>query len=292
MKQYSIGELEHISGIKAHTIRVWENRYALLKPERSEGNTRYYSENDLKKLMMVALLNKNGLRISKIANMDLDQLQDMADQPGDSNVFFPQLIDSLLLYSIQFDENKLIELMNSLIDQYGIEVSFRKVVFPFLRKVGVLWLSGKITPGHEHFFSNLCRQKLFAEIDKMPPSTPEKPHYVLFQPSWDLHELGILFYFLLLRKNHFPSTYLGQAVPATDAISAINTTQAAYAISSFIAPTSPSEIESFLQAILEGTQHTKLLLTGPHLNFQVERLSERIIVFRSIEELKKIVESN
>jgi len=291
MKQYSIGELERISGIKAHTIRIWENRYGLLKPERSEGNTRYYSDDELKKLMMVALLNKNGLRISKIANLELGQLQNMADQLDEGNNFFPQLIDSLLLHSIQFDENKLVEEMNSLIDQYGIEISFRKVVFPFLRKVGLLWLSGKITPGHEHFFSNLCRQKLFAEIDKLPPALPEKPHFVLFQPYWDLHEIGILFYSMLLRKNHFPSTYLGQAVPASDAISAINATQAAFAISSFISPTSPSEIETFLKSVLEGTEHTKLLLTGPHLNFPVDRISGRITVFHSIEELKKIIET-
>lgn len=287
--KYSIGDLERLSGIKAHTIRVWETRYRLFSPERSEGNTRYYSESDMKKLLLVALLNKNGFRISKVAEMSEKEMDELAQQQTDTRNTFEQIIDSFLLYSIEFSQSDLIDLLNKTLDQYGIEVTFRQVVFPFLRKVGTLWLSGKITPGHEHFFSNICKQKLFAEVDKLEPPQTDNLQVVLFQPEWDFHELGILFYNLLLRRNGISCTYLGQAVPVSDACEAIASMKAKYAISSFITPASKETIENYIIPIIERSPETHFLLTGPHITFSFDRFNDRITIFRSIDQLKKLI---
>lgn len=266
---------------------MWENRYGLLKPVRSEGNTRYYDEQEVKKLMMAAHLNKQGLRISRIAVMSEEELGIATREFETTNNSFSQLIDLFLIYSVQFNEPELVRLFNQVLEQYGLEKTFRLIIFPMLQKIGVLWLSGKITPGHEHFFSNLCRQKLFAEIDRLPAKPANRPHVVLFLPFWDLHELSILFYSYLLKKNGYPCTYLGQAVPANDATETIFATQATMAICSFITAASEEDVEAYLFPIAEKSGNTCFYITGPQLVSAPKH--ERIIVFETIEDLKILI---
>jgi MerR family transcriptional regulator, light-induced transcriptional regulator len=285
MKLYSIGELEVLSRIKTHTIRMWEQRYQLLTPERSEGNTRYYSEGQLMKLLNVALLNKSGMKISHIARLSEKELHEKTNEAALTDNSLDVAVEQLMVASMNFDEKKIAELFNSYHKTYGIEDTFEKIIFPYLRVVGNLWVNGKITPGHEHFFTNLCKLKLFSVIDQLPLPGNTKPAILLCQPEWDYHELGILYYNYLFRKAGYQSTYLGQAVPVADAVQTAKTVKAGYIITTFIGPTTKEQIVKYIEELVNGTENTEMFVSGPHVDFPITQFGKRLTVFRSMDVL-------
>lgn len=285
MKQYSIGELEVLSRIKTHTIRVWEQRYHILIPDRSEGNTRYYSENQLKKLLKIALLNKSGMKISQIVKLNEEEIDEKANEISLNTENIDIAVEQLMNASINFDQNKIKEFIDLYNHQHGVIDTFEKVIFPYLRVVGNLWVSGKITPGHEHFFTNLCKQKLFSEIDRLPLPESKDPGILLCQPEWDYHELGILYYLFLLRKAGYFCTYLGQAVPIIDAVETANSLNKKYIITTFIAPTTREKVINYIDKLVNRTTNNTIYVSGPHVDFPITQYGKRVIVFRSIDEL-------
>ncbi|MBN2263760.1 MAG: MerR family transcriptional regulator [Prolixibacteraceae bacterium] len=288
MKHYSIGELELLSRIKTHTIRVWEQRYKLLVPERSEGNTRYYNENQLKKLLKVALLNKSGIKISHIVEMSDQELSQKADEIILNTGNIDLAVEQLMNASLNFDQNKTKSFFDQYIQLYGLENTFEKIIFPYLRVVGNLWVSGKITPGHEHFFTNLCKLKLFAEIDKLALPTNNESGVLLFQPEWDYHELGILYYMYLFTKAGYFCTYLGQAVPIKDAIQTANTLKKKHIITTFIGPTTHENVLEYIDKLVTGTKNSTIYVSGPHVDFPLNQYKNRVMVFQSVNDLIKL----
>jgi len=219
MGNYSIKELEQLSGIKAHTIRIWEKRHNIIAPTRTATNIRLYSDNDLKKIINVSLLNNSGIKISHIADMTSDEMNsrvlELSDRHNEASVH----IDQLVLAMIDMEEELFERTLSSLILRYGFERAVTEVVYPFLDKIGILWQTGNITPAHEHFISNLIRQKIIVAIDGLPvpPKTADK--IILFLPEGELHEIGLLFYHYLTRKSGLRTYYLGQSVPHHDLVS-------------------------------------------------------------------------
>jgi DNA-binding transcriptional MerR regulator len=282
MKLYSIGELEVLSQIKAHTIRIWEQRYNLLEPTRSEGNTRYYSEDQLMKLLNVALLNKSGVKISTIAKYSSSELTEKAAQVALQDKSLEHAVEQLMVASLNFDQKTIADLFDSYNQLYGVEDTFEKIVFPYLRVVGNLWVTGKITPGHEHFFSNLCKLKLFAVIDQLPLPETGKSSILLCLPEWDYHELGILYYHYKFRKAGYHCTYLGQAVPAIDVKQTAKTIRANYIITTFIGPTTPERVLKYIEDLLDGCT-ADLLVSGPNIDFEISNYNGRVTVYRSMD---------
>ena len=170
MAVYSIKDLEKLCGIKAHTIRIWEQRYDIVKPKRTKTNIRYYMDTDLKILLNVALLNRNGLKISKIAGMSQDEIArkvseiSVIDFDGDAK------LDALMLSMIEMDELKFDRIVSTNIRQIGFERTMLEVIYPFLDKLSLMWLTGSIVPAQENFISNLIRQKIVVAIDSLPHS--------------------------------------------------------------------------------------------------------------------------
>lgn len=283
MKLYSIGELEILSRIKSHTIRIWEQRYRLLEPTRSEGNTRYYSEEQLMKLLKVALLNKSGIKISHIARMSNDELIEETTRVALSEITLDVAVEQLMLASLNFDQQTITDLFDAYNQKYGIEASYEKIIFPYLRVVGNLWVNGKITPGHEHFFTNLCKLKLFSVIDQLPMPAKSDSSILLCQPEWDYHELGILYYNYLFRKAGYHCTYLGQAVPAIDVIQTAKTVHSNYIICTFIGPTTQEQIIHYIEQLIKGTDKAEILISGPHVDFEMDSYGGRVTVFRSMD---------
>ncbi|HOO85239.1 MAG TPA: MerR family transcriptional regulator [Prolixibacteraceae bacterium] len=285
MKHYSIGELELLSRIKTHTIRVWEQRYKLLEPERTEGNTRFYNESQLKKLLKVALLNKSGIKISHIVEMSDQELSQKADEIILNTGNIDLAVEQLMNASLNFDQNKTKTFFDQYIKLYGIENTFEKIILPYLRIVGNLWVSGKITPGHEHFFTNLCKLKLFAEIDKLELPTNKESGVLLFQPEWDYHELGILYYMYLFTKAGYFCTYLGQAVPIKDAIQTANTLKKKHIITTFIGPTTQENVLEYIDKLVTETKNNTIYVSGPHVDFPLTQYKKRVMVFQSVNDL-------
>lgn len=211
---FSIRDLEHISGIKAHTIRIWERRYHLFEPIRSETNIRSYDQKSLQKLLNVALLLDNGFKISKIAELPENdlykitrELQINSDQPG-------QAIDNLKLSMLNFDRGQFDQIYYQLLEKNSFRDIFLNTFVPFLEEIGMLWLTKTITPAHEHFITNLIRQKVLIQTEKAQQLPTLHDHtFALFLPINETHELGLMYLHYELLLKGYNSIYLGQSVP-------------------------------------------------------------------------------
>ncbi len=212
---YSIKDLEKLSGIKAHTIRIWEQRYNLIKPKRTQTNIRYYDDEELRKLLNVALLNKNGYKISHIANFSPANMNQIvsdlsATDPKSSHS------DNLTIAMINMDEGKFHQIIDSKIKTLGFEQMMMDVIFPFLDKLYLLWLTGSINSAHENFISNLIRQKIIVAIDKIKKNIDNKVKFMLYLPEGEQHELSLLFMYYLIRSRGYMVFYLGQNISIED----------------------------------------------------------------------------
>lgn len=288
MGKYSIKELEQLSGIKAHTIRIWEKRHKLIDPSRTATNIRYYSDDDLKKIINVSLLNNNGLKISRIADMTLEQMNqkilEISQAKNDSLIY----IDQLVLAMVDMEEESFERILNNMILRLGFENTISDVVYPFLEKIGILWQTENITPAHEHFISNLIRQKLIVAIDglPLPPRTAKK--VLLFLPEGELHELPLLFYHYITRKQGWKTYYLGQNVPHNDLISVFNVHHPDLMITSIIT-SSAVPVEDYLKRISTDFPGITILASGQQLQkFQSQKVFQ-VQPFKTVEHLKSLL---
>ncbi|PWG04816.1 MerR family transcriptional regulator [Polaribacter aquimarinus] len=213
-QDFTIKDLENISGIKAHTIRIWEKRYDLLHPKRTNTNIRYYSNDSVQKLLNIVLLNKNNFKISKIAKMSDEELLIQSRELAFSSGINDEAINSFKLSMFQFDKVLFNNTYNKLLHKKTFREIFKDVFIPFLADIGLMWQTDTLLPAHEHFISNLIAQKIQINTEKLQYSvTNSNKSYVLFLPENEIHELGLLYlnYELVLRGNH--TIYLGQSLP-------------------------------------------------------------------------------
>jgi DNA-binding transcriptional MerR regulator len=220
MAVYSIRELERLSGIKAHTIRIWEKRYNLIDPHRTNTNIRYYTDNDLKKILNVAVLNRQGIKISNIARLNDLELKEEIIRVTRSNHSEDTIVDSLAIAMIDLDEYMLEAIIDKSISKIGFKSTVIDVFYPFLEKIGILWQSGEVNPAQEHFISNLIRQKIISAVDHLPNSfNPKAKKFMLLLPEGEWHEIALLFAYYLLKESKHEVIYLGQSVPYADVLS-------------------------------------------------------------------------
>ena len=219
MAVYSIRELEKLTGIKAHTIRIWEKRYELIEPHRTNTNIRYYSDANLKKILNVAILNRQGMKISHIAMLSDLELREAIMNETASTSSHETMIDSLVVAMIDLDPY----ILNDIIDKSASKIGFREtvtsVLYPFLHKIGLLWLSEQVNPAQEHLVSSLIRQKIIAASEKLPNTfDPGGKKFLLMLPEGEWHEIGLLFAQYLVKEARHEVLYLGQSVPYSDVL--------------------------------------------------------------------------
>ncbi|RCS27180.1 MerR family transcriptional regulator [Polaribacter sp. WD7] len=213
-QDFTIKDLENISGIKAHTIRIWEKRYNLLQPKRTSTNIRYYSNDSVQKLLNIVLLNNNNFKISKIAKMSDKEMLLKSRELAFESAINDEAINSFKLSMFQFDKVLFNNTYNKLLHKKTFRDVFKDVFIPFLTHIGLLWQTDTLLPAHEHFISNLIAQKIQINTEKLQYSVSNSNKtYVLFLPENEIHELGLLYlnYELVLRGNH--TIYLGQSLP-------------------------------------------------------------------------------
>ncbi|MEM1405601.1 MAG: MerR family transcriptional regulator [Bacteroidota bacterium] len=263
MGNYSIKELEKLSGIKAHTIRIWEKRHSIIEPARTDTNIRYYSDEDLKKILNVSILNNHGFKISQIASLTrsdlVDNVKKLSEEKTDTGIY----IDQLTLSMIDFDEPKFEKLLAGYILKLGFERTLLEVVYPFLTKIGVLWLSNNISPIQEHFITNLIRQKIVVAIDGITTKPAENAKkVVLFLPENEMHEIGLLFFHYLLKNMGFLTYYLGQYVPLADLERSVKRLQPDYLVASISYSPSLKQLNKFLTELNERFTAINIYITG------------------------------
>lgn len=288
MGKYSIKDLEKISGIKAHTIRMWERRYGLIEPQRTETNIRFYSDCDLKRLLNVSILNHNGIRISHIAGLtDAEIKNRVLDLSIDGRSSSVQ-IESLMVAMLELDETKFLNGLSSSIIKLGFEVSVETVLFPFLERIGVLWQAGTINPAQEHFISNLIRQKLFVAIDnEMQSPVQNGPRIIMFLSEHEQHEIGLLFYNLLARKEGMNVVYLGAGVPLEDLSLVHRLRPADVFMTSFITAMDKQEMEDLLREYHKRFPDIPFYLSGLQMELLQPELPEGFTVVNKVRVFKE-----
>lgn len=216
MRRFSIKDLEHLSGVKAHTIRIWEQRYQVLEPMRTDTNIRYYSGEELKHLMNVATLVSNGQRISKVAELSRAEVARVAGELNLTNLSPEGIAGQMKQSMLDYDEALFTALSSRYAEEHGFERLFTQVYLPFLEEVGLLWLSDAICPAQEHFLSQLIRQQLYARLAAMPLVASPERVLVHFLPEGETHELSLLFLHYLAKARADHSIFLGSSVPFAD----------------------------------------------------------------------------
>lgn len=210
MQLFSIRDVERLSGIKAHTLRMWEGRYGLVLPHRKESQHRFYTNDDLRRILRVSWLYHQGYKISHIASLSEEAIAQMIDKEVRSGVFFVEQMNDLLQASKDMNDALFETTLFGAIMQLGLERAVVHVLYPFLEKVGLLWMNEELHPAQEHFASHLIRNLLIRQINELPPVTTNQENSILlFAPEEEFHEIPLLFTYYLLRKNGYPTIYLG-----------------------------------------------------------------------------------
>lgn len=289
--KYSIKDLERLSGIKAHSIRIWEKRYNLFEPQRSLTNIRSYTDNDLKKLLNIALLKDSGFKISNIASMSSVAVQNEVLKLQDDTSDVEVAINRMITAVVEVNEAEFERTISDILIDFDFETLVIEYLFPFLNRIGILWQTGSITPAQEHFISNIIRTKLIVATDKLPiPIHYKKQSFLLFLREGELHEIGLLFCNYLIRKLGFKTVYLGQSVPLTDLISIQNHYKADYLLTSLINSNQTELVDTYLENLVHIFSEHKIVALGNLLS-ESEFESSQLEKYLSYAEFKQNLQS-
>lgn len=289
--KFSIKDLENLTGIKAHTIRIWEKRYNLFSPKRTDTNIRYYDLESFQKLLNVSYLNNNGYKISKIAELAPREIPKLVREIAFSSNLESHAINSFKLSMLNFDQKLFYKTYESLLKDKPFKDIFYDVFIPLLTEIGLLWQTNTITPAHEHFLTTLIRQKLLINTElilaeSQPKSTKT---FVLFLPDNEIHELGLMFLNYKIVANNYNCIFLGQSVPINGLVDILNYYDDLIFLSYFTIKPLKEEIEDYIKEfdkkILQKS-NAEFWILGQMLNsLDLENLPPKITPFKSIKEV-------
>jgi DNA-binding transcriptional MerR regulator len=289
MDSFSISELAQYSGIKSHTIRIWEKRYHALKPHRSMGNTRHYDSRQLKRLLNISALLDSDYRVSELCSMSDENLSLLnnkillAKSPAPADYFISHLIAAALTY----DEPRFTNIFSHCLLRYGMRDTYTLVLYPTLNRIGLMWLSDSLPTANEHFISNLIRQKLFTAIDSLPPAKPDSPRWILFLPENEFHELGLLLANYLIRLSGQRVIYLGGNVPESSVRSAVKELKPENVLLSFVHHDLVINIQKYLDRLRKDLPVNNIYVAAnPELYYQL-KAGKKIRFLGSAEDLAK-----
>lgn len=287
MTHYSIKDLQNFTGIKAHTIRMWEKRYNIVEPKRTNTNIRYYDDDDLKKLINISILNRNGYKISAIVSLSDSAISEEILSLAHTLNDFESQIEGLVVSMIDFDENMFEKIFNTAVIKMGFEDAVINILYPFFEKIGVLWQIGTITTSHNYFISNLVRQKIIVAIDGLVTSFTNKTKtYLLFLPEGEHHELGLLFYQYILKKNNYTIIYLGANVPDECLIELTKSEKINGLMTSVKAPLKQDEFVEYIKDLSKKFNSKPIYISGFGINSLGDMLPENISFFKNPREFK------
>lgn len=290
VRNYSIKDLEQLSGIKAHTLRIWEQRYSLLSPKRTDTNIRYYDDADLRLILNVALLNEHGYKISKIAKMSSEQIAQEVLRLTERSFTYEDQIHALTICMVEMDEARFDKIISTNILKIGFEMTMIHIIYPFLSKIGVLWQTGSIHPGQEHFISNLIRQKLIVAIDGQVQQEGGKK-FLLFLPAGELHEISLLFSCYILKANGHKVIYLGQNTPNVDLNAVYQVHRPEYLLT--VVTTSPpaEDLQDYIFSLSSRFHESTILISGYQVLGQDLNFPDNVRVLHYLKDIKEYLAS-
>jgi DNA-binding transcriptional MerR regulator/methylmalonyl-CoA mutase cobalamin-binding subunit len=290
---FSIKDIEAVSGIKSHTLRIWEQRYGIIAPKRTDSNIRYYDDDDLKFILNISILNRHGYKISEIAKMSKDLINETILQlSGHQNTNYDGHVKNLISCMLSFDEYGFHKTLTTNIIQQGLETTMVKIVFPFLIEVGILWQVGSIHPSHEHFASNIIKQKLYVAIDgNVGRYADTRKRFLLFLPESEQHSIGLLFANYVLRSRGQDVLYLGQEVPLEDLKGAFVAQNPDYILTLLTSAHINIDKQKYIDEITRYWPHSQLLLAGIQFLDQSLKLPDNARVIKKMEDFITWVDS-
>lgn len=290
MSDYSIKDLERYSGIKAHTLRMWEQRYNLLTPHRTETNIRTYSNADLRHILNVSFLNNQGIKISHIAKLSAKEIHSRVLGIAESTIVPSIQIDSLIAAMIGYDEEGFEKTVELCCKKIGFDKTMTDVIYPFLQKLGVMWHAGMATPGQEHFVINLIRQKIIVAINNQAHITDKtSKKFLLYLPENEYHEVALLYYNYFLRNHGFRTTYLGQSVPYEDLIKAYKQIKPDFLLAIITCPKEELNTQEHLLKLSKDFSKAKIFLSGYEQSFSQLQIPENIFLFKNPPQLSTLL---
>lgn len=289
MHSFTIKDLEKLSGIKAHTIRIWEQRYSFLKPARTDTNIRFYSNEELKTILNVALLNKYGFKISHIDRMTNTQIKEQILALNQAEAQKERIVNSLIEYMISLDMDSFEELLDGFINTKGIEKTLSQVIFPFLEKIGILWLTNHVNPAQEHLVTNIIRQKLIMGIQHAKSPINIDKSVLLFLPEGEYHELGLLFINYLLKTKGVSTIYLGSSIPINDIDFVVKLKKPDYIYTHLTTCGSKFNFEKFIALFSKKFPNTPVIISGQLAQTHQKRIAPPIYFKKSVSEVMDFV---
>jgi DNA-binding transcriptional MerR regulator len=291
MSNYSIKDLEQLSGIKAHTLRIWEQRYNIINPKRTDTNIRTYDDKDLKLVLNIALLKDHDYKISEIAKLSLEQLSKEVLAISDKQLNYPDQIHALTIAMIDIDEERFEKIMSTNILQFGFENTMINIIYPFLSRIGTLWITGSIGPAQEHFITNLIRQKIVVAIDgQIIKPTADSKKYILYTPEGEFHEMPLLFANFILRARNNKVIYLGQSMPFSELEFICEHHKPDCLFTVITSTPGQDDIQQYINKLGDTFPDVKILLTGYQVIAQGLDLPKNIEVVSNVRQLMEFAE--
>ncbi len=289
---FSIKDIEAVSGIRCHTLRIWEQRYGIIQPKRTDTNIRYYDDEDLRFIINISILNRHGYKISEIAKMNGDQIKEAILKFVEHQNEYESQIKGLISAMLSFDEYQFHKIITTSVIQLGLENTMIKIVFPFLNEVGILWQIGSIHPSHEHFASNIVKQKLYVAIDGQVGRYAEnRKKFLLFLPEREQHSIGLLFANYLLRSRGQQVLFLGQEVPVDDLKDACAGQQPDYIFTILTAAHIDVDKQKFIDTLSEYWPKTQIFVAGIQFSNCDLQYPENVRVIKKMDEFIQFTNS-
>jgi MerR family transcriptional regulator, light-induced transcriptional regulator len=290
MINYSINDIEKLSGVKAHTIRIWEKRYNILPTRKTETNIRYYLEEDLQLILNIAHLNRSGTKISKIACMKSEEIQQKVAGLHDVHSAFESELNGLMLSLLDLNEYRFLKIINHNIRAKGFENTLDEVIYPLLDKLGEMWMAGSVKAVHESFINNIVRRKISIEIDKLTIEyNDDSPKFLIYLPEYENHELSILYAFYILKKYGANTLYLGPQISLIDVKDAVEIFKPHYIFTLFNDGYSEAPLQPYIDELTKIAPEAKVLLTGYKVFQQKINISSQVKRINTLKSIKEFL---
>lgn len=289
MNSFTIKDLANLSGIKAHTLRIWEQRYSFLKPNRTFTNIRYYTNEELKTILNIALLNKYGFKISHIDKMAEQEIKDKIVSLNQLQAQQERIVNELIQQMIDLDIESFEKTLNAYIVAKGIERTITQIIFSFLEKIGILWLTNHINPAQEHLVINIIRQKLISGIEAVQTPLKSEKKMLLFLPEGEYHELGLLFMYFLLKNRGIYVIYLGANVPLKDVEYVVSYKKPDYLYSHLTTVGQNFNFDKFLNNVTSRFNDVPIVFSGQLTNTYEKKIHPPVVFKKSFAEVMDFI---
>ena len=292
MNSFTISQLQRYSGVSVHSIRAWEKRYNALKPDRSDGNTRNYNGNQLRRLLNITSLMNTEYKISELCSMSDSKLHELMNRQLETAINGDEfLVSQMVAAALEFNESLFDKIFSRAVMSYGIEGTYIRVIYPSLERLGLMWSADKIAPAQEHFISNLIRQKLSSSIDLLPVSESSKNHWILFLPENEFHESGLLMANYLIRNAGHRCTYLGSNVPIDTLKQAAKQLKPSAFLFFLVAANDREEDNSIVYNMTKYFPSQNIHVAAGAVRLSHLKNKKNVVLLKSVDDLKNIINS-